>query len=181
MRARGALVGLLSGAVGVCVGFLIAGFTGPVGSPVVAIGEASIDLSPPAVKNFAIKEFGSHDKLVLQIGVVVVLALFAAFIGWLAQRKVERGLTGVGVFCVVGLAAALTRPTSTPADAAADAGRLGGGRDRDGAAHPRLGRRQAKPRRRRPTPAKGRGGAGQSGEEGQPDGQRAAATSVHDA
>ncbi len=117
MRARGTLVGLLSGAVGVCVGFLIAGFTGPVGSPVVATGEASIDLSPPAVKNFAIKEFGSHDKLVLQIGVVIVLALFAAFIGVLAQRKVDRGLAGVGVFCVVGLAAALTRPTSTPADA----------------------------------------------------------------
>ncbi len=117
MRARGTIVGLLSGAVGVCVGFLIAGLTGPVGSPVVATAEASIDLSPPAVKNFAIKEFGSHDKLVLQIGVIVVLAIFAAVIGVLAQYKVERGLAGVGVFCVVGLAAALTRPTSTPADA----------------------------------------------------------------
>ncbi|HET9895844.1 MAG TPA: molybdopterin-dependent oxidoreductase [Streptosporangiaceae bacterium] len=117
MRARGALAGLLSGAVGVCAGFLIAGLTGPVGSPVVATAEAAIDLSPPAVKNFAIKEFGTHDKLVLQIGVLVVLALFAAFIGMQAQRKVDRGLIGIGVFCVVGLAAALSRPTSTPADA----------------------------------------------------------------
>ena len=63
---RGVVAGLLSGAVGVCVGFLVSGVTGPVGSPVVATAELSIDLSPPPVKNFAIREFGTHDKLVLR-------------------------------------------------------------------------------------------------------------------
>jgi DMSO/TMAO reductase YedYZ molybdopterin-dependent catalytic subunit len=113
---RGALAGLLAGAVGVCVGFLISGFTGPVGSPVVAVGEVSIDLSPPPVKNFAITEFGSHDKVVLQIGVLVVLAVFAAVIGVLAQRRESYGLIGVAIFGAVGLAAAGTRPTSTATD-----------------------------------------------------------------
>ncbi len=116
IRPRGALAGLLTGAVGVCVGFLIAGLTGPVGSPVVAVAELAIDLSPSPVKNFAIKEFGSNDKLVLQIGVVIVLAIFAAFIGTLAQRNIRNGLIGIAVFCVVGLIAAATRPTSGPAD-----------------------------------------------------------------
>ena len=60
------------------VGQLVAGITGPKGSPVVAVGEAAIGLSPPPVKNFAITEFGSHDKPVLVIGILVVLALFAA-------------------------------------------------------------------------------------------------------
>ncbi len=117
IRARGALAGLLSGAVGVSVGFLVSGLTGPVGSPVVATAEAAIDLSPPALKNFAIREFGTHDKLVLQIGVVVVLAVFAAVIGILAQRQLRNGLIGVGIFCAVGLLAAETRPTATAADA----------------------------------------------------------------
>ncbi|HEY3903539.1 MAG TPA: molybdopterin-dependent oxidoreductase [Streptosporangiaceae bacterium] len=116
IRPRGALSGLLSGAIGVCVGFLVAGLTGPVGSPVVAVGELSIDLSPPPVKNFAIKEFGSHDKLVLQIGVLIVLAIFAAVIGNLAQRKLAHGMIGIGIFAVVGLIAAGTRPTSGPQD-----------------------------------------------------------------
>ena len=115
-RSRGAIAGLLSGAVGVCVGFLISGLTGPVGSPIVAVAEFAIDLSPPPLKNFAIKEFGSNDKLVLQIGVVVVLVIFAAVIGTLAQRHMRYGLIGIGIFCLVGLIAAVTRPTSGPAD-----------------------------------------------------------------
>ncbi|HEX7993116.1 MAG TPA: oxidoreductase, partial [Streptosporangiaceae bacterium] len=113
---RGVVAGLLSGAVGVTVGYLVSGFTGPVGSPVVATAELSIDLSPAPVKNFAISEFGTHDKLVLQIGVLVVLALFAAAIGVLAQQREGNGLTGVAIFGAIGLIAAGTRPTATPVD-----------------------------------------------------------------
>ncbi|HVB45864.1 MAG TPA: molybdopterin-dependent oxidoreductase [Streptosporangiaceae bacterium] len=116
MRARGVLAGLLSGAVGVCVGFLVAGLTGPVGSPVVAVAELMIDLSPPPLKNFAIRQFGTNDKLVLQIGVLVVLAVLAAVIGLLAQTGINRGLAGAAVFAVIGLVAAGTRPTAGPAD-----------------------------------------------------------------
>jgi len=110
--ARGLAAGLLSGAVGVCVGFLVSGVTGPVGSPVVATGQLMIDVSPPAVKDFAIRHFGSNDKMVLQIGVLIVLALFSAAIGVLARRRLVYGLAGVGVFGAVGLIAALTRPTA---------------------------------------------------------------------
>ena len=116
MPVRGVLAGLLAGAVGVCVGFLISGLTGPVGSPVVAVAELAIDLSPPPLKNFAIREFGTHDKLVLQIGVLVVLAVFAAVIGVLAQRREANGLIGIAIFGAVGLIAAGTRPTSTAVD-----------------------------------------------------------------
>ncbi len=116
MPVRGILAGLLAGAVGVCVGFLISGLTGPAGSPVVAVAQLAIDLSPPPVKNFAIREFGSHDKLVLQLGVLVVLAVFAAVIGVLAQRREANGLIGIAIFGAVGLIAAGTRPTSTAVD-----------------------------------------------------------------
>ncbi len=113
---RGVAVGLLSGAVGVCVAFLVSGFSGAIGSPVVAVAQLAIDLSPPPVKNFAIREFGTNDKLVLQIGVLVVLAVFAGFVGILAQRREANGLIGVAIFGGVGLVAAGTRPMATPAD-----------------------------------------------------------------
>jgi len=115
-RARGVLAGLLSGTVGVSIGYLVAGLTGPVGSPVVAVAQLLIDLSPPAAKDFAIRNFGTHDKLVLQIGVLVVLAAFAAVIGVLAQRSLALGVAGVGLFAVVGTIAAGTRPTATAVD-----------------------------------------------------------------
>src|SRR6266705_2208157 len=116
LPALGILIGLLSGAVGVCVGFLVSGITGPVGSPVVAVAQMAIDLSPPPVKNFAIREFGTNDKLVLQIGVLVVLAAFAAVIGVLARRRPSDGLVGIAIFAAIGLVAAGTRPTSTAVD-----------------------------------------------------------------
>jgi DMSO/TMAO reductase YedYZ molybdopterin-dependent catalytic subunit len=116
LRARGALAGLLAAGVGVCVGFLVAGVTGSVGNPVVAVAEGMIDLSPPPLKDFAIREFGTNDKLVLQIGVLVVLALLGTLIGMAAMRNINRGLVGFAVLGIVGLIAAATRPTAGAAD-----------------------------------------------------------------
>ena len=108
--------GVLAGAVGVGVGYLVAGLTGPVGAPVVAVASLVIDLSPPPLKNFAISVFGTSDKLALQIGVLVILAVAAALIGLQAQRRLANGMVGVLIFAVIGLTAAGTRPASTPAD-----------------------------------------------------------------
>jgi len=112
-RARplyGALVGLLTGAVAVGVGQLAASLGSQNSSPLVAVGDASIGLAPQPVKNFAISEFGSHDKTVLLIGIGVVLAIFAAVIGILGTRRLAYGLAGLGVFTAIGLSAAGTRP-----------------------------------------------------------------------
>jgi DMSO/TMAO reductase YedYZ molybdopterin-dependent catalytic subunit len=112
---RGMVAGLLTAAVAVGVGQLVAGIVAPDGSPVVAVGEGSIDLTPPPVKNFAISEFGSHDKLVLVIGILAVLAILAAIVGVAATRRLGYGLAGLGIFTAIGLAAALTRPTASVA------------------------------------------------------------------
>jgi DMSO/TMAO reductase YedYZ molybdopterin-dependent catalytic subunit len=110
---RGMVAGLLTAAVAVGIGQFVAGIVAPDGSPVVAVGEASIGLTPPPVKNFAISAFGSHDKLVLVIGILVVLAIFAAIVGVAAMRRLGYGLVGLGIFTAIGLAAALTRPTAS--------------------------------------------------------------------
>ena len=111
----GAVVGVLAAAVAIGAAQLAAGLTVPQGSPVLAVGQAAIDLTPPPVKNFAISAFGANDKTVLLGGILVVLALYAALVGMLAVRRLAFGLWGLALFAVIGLAAALTRPDSTPA------------------------------------------------------------------
>jgi DMSO/TMAO reductase YedYZ molybdopterin-dependent catalytic subunit len=111
----GAIAGLLAAATALGVGQLVAGLTGANGSPVVAVGQLEIDFTPPWLKNFAIKDFGSDDKLVLVSGILVVLAILAGVIGVLATRRLAYGLAGLVVFAAIGLTAAATRPTATAA------------------------------------------------------------------
>ena len=82
-------------------------------SPVLAVGQAAIDLTPPRVKEFAIATFGADDKTALLGGILVILALYAAMVGMLAVRRLAFGMWGLAIFASIGLAAALTRPTAT--------------------------------------------------------------------
>ena len=50
------------------------------------------------MKDFAITEFGSHDKFVLVSGILVVLAVFAAVLGALAVRRLWYGSVGLAVW-----------------------------------------------------------------------------------
>jgi DMSO/TMAO reductase YedYZ molybdopterin-dependent catalytic subunit len=109
----GAVAGVLAAAVAVGVAQLAAGLTVPQSSPVLAVGQAAIDLTPPPVKDFAISAFGTNDKTVLLGGILVVLALYAAVVGILAVRRLAFGMWGLVLFAFIGLAAALTRPDST--------------------------------------------------------------------
>jgi DMSO/TMAO reductase YedYZ molybdopterin-dependent catalytic subunit len=109
----GAAAGVLAAAVAVGVGQLAAGLGAAQSSPVVAVGQAAIDLTPLPVKDFAISTFGADDKNALLVGILVILTAFAAVIGILAMRRLALGLAGLAVFACIGLAAALTRPTAT--------------------------------------------------------------------
>ena len=109
----GAVAGVLTAAVAMGVGQLAAGLTVAQASPVLAVGQAAIDLTPPPVKDFAISTFGADDKTALVVGILVILAAFAAVVGILAVRRLALGLAGLAVFACIGLAAALTRPTAT--------------------------------------------------------------------
>ncbi len=113
---RGAIAGILAGGLALGVAQLVAGLISSDSSPVVAVGQLSIDFTPPPVKNFAISAFGAHDKGVLVGGILVVLAIFAAVVGVLAMRRLAYGMTGLGVFALVGLIAAITRPGASAGD-----------------------------------------------------------------
>jgi DMSO/TMAO reductase YedYZ molybdopterin-dependent catalytic subunit len=113
---RGVWVGLLTAWVALGVAQLVAGIGRPQGSPVAAVGGLAIDNTPAPIKNFAIATFGSNDKKALVIGMLIVLAVLAAGIGVAAMRRLSYGYIGLGLFAVIGLAGALTRPNAEPVD-----------------------------------------------------------------
>ena len=118
LAGAGALVGLVTALVALAVAQVVAALlSAPIGEPVAAVGELSIDHTPPALKNFAIREFGSSDKTVLVWGIRGVLIIFAAVIGILAVRKLWHGMVGLAVFGAIGVYAALSQPTATATDA----------------------------------------------------------------
>ena len=109
----GAAVGVLAAGVAIGAAQFAAGLGTPQSSPVLAVGQAAIDLAPPQVKDFAISAFGTEDKTALLGGILVILALYAAVVGMLAVRRLALGMWGLAIFAAIGLAAALTRPTAT--------------------------------------------------------------------
>ena len=109
----GAVAGVLAAAVAIGAAQLAAGLTVPQGSPVLAVGQAAIDLTPLPVKDFATSAFGANDKTVLLGGILVLLVIYAAVVGMLAVRRPALGMWGLALFAFIGLAAALTRPDST--------------------------------------------------------------------
>jgi DMSO/TMAO reductase YedYZ molybdopterin-dependent catalytic subunit len=89
----------------------------PQAAPVTAVGEAAIDRTPAAVKDFAVQHFGTDDKLVLQLGILALLAGFAAVLGVVALRWRAVGVAGVLAFGALGAAAAASRPDAGTFDA----------------------------------------------------------------
>ncbi|MEU3323432.1 molybdopterin-dependent oxidoreductase [Streptomyces sp. NPDC006785] len=111
--ALAALSGLLAGFAALTVAELVSAAVRRQASPVTAVGGAAIDRTPAGVKDWAIRTFGEDDKLVLQLGIVITLALFAVAVGLLALRHRRTGSAAVLLFGVVGAAAAVSRPDST--------------------------------------------------------------------
>ncbi|OLB82402.1 MAG: molybdopterin-binding oxidoreductase [Actinobacteria bacterium 13_2_20CM_2_71_6] len=113
-RWIGPVAGVVAAAVALGVAELVAVGTGARSAPLVAVGGVVVDSVPGPVKNFAVAVFGTHDKQALLAGTTVFLVLFAAVIGALARRRPALGLAGIGVFGLVGIAAAVTRPGAGP-------------------------------------------------------------------
>jgi DMSO/TMAO reductase YedYZ molybdopterin-dependent catalytic subunit len=101
--------GIVSAALALGIGQLLAGPTAPQAAPVTAVGQAAIGLTPGPVEHWATRTFGTSDKDVLLTGVVVVLLLFSAALGAAAVRRLSLGMWGLTILAAVGIAAAVTR------------------------------------------------------------------------
>ena len=100
-KSRGLGLGLLATAVGLAVAELIVGLVKGSASPVVPVGQEFIDITPKWLKDWAIEQFGTNDKVVLVTGALVVVLGVGAVIGILAVRG-ERGFA-YGLTIAVGL------------------------------------------------------------------------------
>ncbi|MFJ8151017.1 molybdopterin-dependent oxidoreductase [Streptomyces sp. NPDC094468] len=107
-----ALAGAVAGFAALAVAELASAAVRPEAGPVIAVGGAAIDRTPTAVKDWAVRHFGTDDKLVLELGILAVLAVFAVALGVAALRFRRAGAAGVALFGVVGAVAATGRPDS---------------------------------------------------------------------
>jgi DMSO/TMAO reductase YedYZ molybdopterin-dependent catalytic subunit len=111
-----ALLGLLSVAAGLATGHLVGGFLSPSASPFLAVGSSAIDRTPTWLKDFAVRSFGSYDKLVLLLGMAAVIGLAGMVAGLLSRRSRTPGLVLIVLLGAVATAAVLSRPTAGPFD-----------------------------------------------------------------
>ncbi|NRQ38430.1 molybdopterin-dependent oxidoreductase [Nonomuraea sp. NN258] len=112
----GAVTGLVAAGVALGTALLVSGFVRLEAFPVLAVGDATVDVTPAPIKDWAISTLGESDRAVLVAGVLVVLAGFAAFIGVQAGRRLAWGLAGLGLFGAIGILAVLTRPDARLTD-----------------------------------------------------------------
>jgi DMSO/TMAO reductase YedYZ molybdopterin-dependent catalytic subunit len=82
----------------------------------VAVADAVIALTPEPVKQFGISTFGAADKPVLVAGTLIVIALYSVLVGLAAGRRPRAGDAGIAAFGVIGVLAAVTRPSATAVD-----------------------------------------------------------------
>ena len=113
-RWLAALAGLLAAATTLGVAQLAAALVSPESAPLVAVGGAFIDATPPWLKDFAVATFGTRDKAVLLLAMSVFIAGLAALAGVLARRRWGLGAVLVMALAAVGGVAAATRPSAGP-------------------------------------------------------------------
>ncbi|GGC72704.1 molybdopterin-dependent oxidoreductase [Hoyosella rhizosphaerae] len=110
-RWRGALSGVLSVLTALGFGHLAAGLINIESSPIFAVGNAVIDVTPNPMKEFAIAQFGEDNKYVLLASMAVVLVLAAAVAGALSRRSWIPGIALISLLGAVAVLATVTRPT----------------------------------------------------------------------
>ncbi|MGW4893170.1 molybdopterin-dependent oxidoreductase [Kitasatospora sp. NPDC004240] len=109
--------GIAAACAAAAVGEAVAAFVRPQAAPVLAVGSTAIDLAPTAVKEWAVRSFGTSDKTVLLAGIYTVTGLLAAALGPLAARRATVGAALAAGFGLLGAKAALTRPGAQAVDA----------------------------------------------------------------
>ncbi|YAL83425.1 molybdopterin-dependent oxidoreductase [Dermacoccaceae bacterium W4C1] len=110
-RTRAGLAGLAAAALGMGVGHVVAGLVAPAASPVLAVSAAVIDRTPTTLKDWAIRQFGESDKLILLASVALITAVAAAGTGLAARRRLRFGVLAQLALVALALAAVVERPT----------------------------------------------------------------------
>ena len=111
----GALAGLLAGAAGLAMAEVTAALVEGVTSPLLAVSNRAVDMTPRPVKEWAIATFGGADKAVLLGGVLAVLAVTLATLGSIGSRRPRSAVVILVLLNLVGAGAAVADRTATGA------------------------------------------------------------------
>ncbi|MCE2528820.1 MAG: molybdopterin-dependent oxidoreductase [Acidimicrobiia bacterium] len=122
------LAGLVATGFAVALSEMLASFFVSAPSLVLTIGQRFIDITPAALKDWAIAVFGTNDKAVLIGGIAVVTIIIGGLLGVVARKRMQVAMIGFVAFGVLGYALGITDPLATaaatliPAIAAAGSG-----------------------------------------------------------
>ncbi|MCX6397570.1 MAG: molybdopterin-dependent oxidoreductase [Propionibacteriales bacterium] len=107
-----AAIGVLAATFAVAVAHFVASLLNPQSSPILAVGSAVIDATPTPMKTWAIRQFGTNDKIILIGSVFAGTLVLAAIAGIIARRHLRAGLVITFILVAIAGVAALVRPTA---------------------------------------------------------------------
>ena len=111
------LCGIAGAAVALGVAMLVAIPFGPAADPRIAVGSVVIDLTPGAVKEWAIQTFGTADKLFLSVAVLMVIAGIAAVTALFETRRRPLCSIAIALAGIAGAVAVVSRAQGGAIDA----------------------------------------------------------------
>lgn len=114
-RGLWSLAGIVAGLAGLALSYVVASVLGVGVSPVVAVAQSIIRITPGAVAEFLISLVGTWDKPLLVIGVVVAVSGAFAWAGHLARRSWWAPAVVFAVLAAIGGLAVAAEPASSAA------------------------------------------------------------------
>ncbi|HVA86210.1 MAG TPA: molybdopterin-dependent oxidoreductase [Candidatus Saccharimonadales bacterium] len=109
------IAGVLAAAVALAASELLAGLVPGVPSLAIAVGALVISLQPPGAKDFMATLFGTHDKLALNLVVVIVALVLGGVVGIVARRRPSTAISIFIAFGALGLVASVYSIFAPPA------------------------------------------------------------------
>ena len=107
----GVALGLVATGSGLAAAEVVVGLVEGSASPVVPVGQVFIDWVPKPLKDWAIEQFGTNDKVVLVTGALIVVVALGVVVGILALRGKRAGAYALtAAIGVLGAVAVMTRP-----------------------------------------------------------------------
>lgn len=107
-RRRSGWAGVAGVAITLGVTEMFASFSTSIPSAISSIGSFVIDVTPAWLESFAISTFGTADKAVLAVSMVVVAMLLGRVLGRASSRSPWPVIAGFAVFAILGIAAQLS-------------------------------------------------------------------------
>ncbi len=113
LQTRAGIAGAVAAAMALAVGELVSTFGQHGQSLVGGVGNEIVDRAAGGTVRFAIQTFGTADKTVLVVTIVVISLLLGAWLGRLSLTRAWAAPVGFGLFGLLGLVAGVRDPLSS--------------------------------------------------------------------